>query len=132
KTECQLVTPVKTIPGVLELVGTSIRFYGTNKFKVWEVCNLQEIYRRYYLLRNSAVEIFLEDQRSIFFYFPVNEVTKALDKLLAFAPNLINCASITPEKLITKITKKWQERRISNFEYLIALNTVAGRTFNDL
>lgn len=30
------------------------------------------------------------------------------------------------------ITKKWQKGLISNFEYLMHLNTIAGRTFNDL
>ena len=30
------------------------------------------------------------------------------------------------------ITRAWQERAISNFDYLMALNTIAGRSFNDL
>ena len=30
------------------------------------------------------------------------------------------------------MTQKWQRREISNFDYLMYLNTVAGRTFNDL
>ena len=30
------------------------------------------------------------------------------------------------------MTAKWQRREISNFEYLMFLNTIAGRTYNDL
>lgn len=30
------------------------------------------------------------------------------------------------------LTKKWQEGKMSNFFYLMAINTMAGRTFNDL
>jgi hypothetical protein len=30
------------------------------------------------------------------------------------------------------LTQKWVNRDISNFEYLMRLNTIAGRTFNDL
>lgn len=30
------------------------------------------------------------------------------------------------------LTKKWQRGLISNFEYLMHLNTLAGRSFNDL
>ena len=30
------------------------------------------------------------------------------------------------------MTQKWQRREISNFEYLMFLNTIAGRTYNDL
>lgn len=38
------------------------------------------------------------------------------------------------EKLVakSKLTKRWVERQISSFEYLMALNTLAGRTYNDL
>lgn len=28
--------------------------------------------------------------------------------------------------------QRWVNREISNFEYLMRLNTIAGRTFNDL
>lgn len=30
------------------------------------------------------------------------------------------------------VTKKWKKGLISNFEYLMHLNTLAGRSFNDL
>ena len=30
------------------------------------------------------------------------------------------------------LTQRWVNREISNFEYLMALNTIAGRTYNDL
>ena len=30
------------------------------------------------------------------------------------------------------MTAKWQRREISNFDYLMFLNTIAGRTYNDL
>ena len=32
----------------------------------------------------------------------------------------------------SNVRRKWLERRISNFEYLMHLNTIAGRTYNDL
>jgi len=35
-------------------------------------------------------------------------------------------------KNVTDWTAKWQRREVSNFEYLMALNTFAGRSFNDL
>ncbi|CAF5067748.1 unnamed protein product, partial [Rotaria sp. Silwood1] len=30
------------------------------------------------------------------------------------------------------MTQRWQRREISNFEYLMYLNTIAGRTYQDL
>lgn len=41
---------------------------------------------------------------------------------------------MTPKQLFkhSDMSIKWQKREISNFDYLMFLNTVAGRTFNDL
>ena len=33
---------------------------------------------------------------------------------------------------MANMTQRWQRREISNFEYLMFLNTIAGRTYNDL
>lgn len=40
----------------------------------------------------------------------------------------------SPADLLTAsgLTNKWVNREISNFEYLMQLNTIAGRTYNDL
>jgi hypothetical protein len=41
--------------------------------------------------------------------------------------------ALMSEKLSTmSMTKKWQKGLITNFEYLMYLNTLAGRSFNDL
>jgi len=48
--------------------------------------------------------------------------------------SLVHIDTGTPQEMFKKsqLEKKWQRREISNFEYLIQLNTFAGRTFNDL
>ncbi|CAG5928630.1 unnamed protein product [Menidia menidia] len=40
----------------------------------------------------------------------------------------------TPKQLFkaSNMTQRWQRREISNFEYLMFLNTISGRTYNDL
>jgi len=35
------------------------------------------------------------------------------------------------ERLLKKLTKRWQTGEISNFQYLMHLNTLAGRSYND-
>jgi hypothetical protein len=42
--------------------------------------------------------------------------------------------TITPQDVLkeSKLTEKWITREISNFDYLMMLNTIAGRTYNDL
>jgi len=36
------------------------------------------------------------------------------------------------EAFKVELTKRWQRGRVTNFEYLMHLNTLAGRSFNDL
>ena len=40
---------------------------------------------------------------------------------------------MTPKQLFaaSNMTSKWQKREITNFEYLMFLNTCSGRTYND-
>lgn len=60
-------------------------------------------------------------------------------------PNLVYVDKLSPEEILRKsdLTKRWQARQISNFDYLVTttvlvvmsqmqLNTIAGRTYNDL
>ena len=50
-------------------------------------------------------------------------------------PNLQSYMSVrTPADLlkVTDYTQKWCNHDLSNFEYLMKLNTIAGRSFNDL
>jgi hypothetical protein len=40
----------------------------------------------------------------------------------------------SPDYLLRRhgVTQAWQRREISNYDYLMALNTIGGRSFNDL
>ncbi|KAF0979606.1 hypothetical protein FDP41_001274 [Naegleria fowleri] len=110
---------------------------------------IREIHNRRYLLKNNAVEFFLVNGKSFFFAFEDGE---SRDKILSLLtspssrfsyinltpnlnlPNLVNYEEEVNGKLIFKksITQKWVEGTISNFEYLMHLNILAGRSFNDL
>jgi hypothetical protein len=49
--------------------------------------------------------------------------------------NLFRKTSLMSPRQLFKhsdMPQKWQRREISNFDYLMFLNTVAGRTYNDL
>ena len=49
-------------------------------------------------------------------------------------PQTRRASLMSPRQLFraANMTQKWQRREISNFEYLMFLNTIAGRTYNDL
>ena len=49
--------------------------------------------------------------------------------------NLMHYGNIqNPSKMLKRsgLTEKWVNREISNFDYLMKLNTISGRTYNDL
>ena len=48
---------------------------------------------------------------------------------MLFSPKSLNPRTILKKSNLTEL---WKKRKISNFEYLMALNRIAGRTFNDI
>ncbi|XP_021366386.1 neurobeachin-like protein 1 isoform X2 [Mizuhopecten yessoensis] len=140
--ECELVTLVDVIKGRLEVTTTHVYFFdcssnkeeGGEDFK-WAVSKLREIHFRRYNLRRSALELFLVDQTNYFLNFQPKVRNKVYSRILSLRPpNLIYFGSRSPAELLKSsgLTQKWVQREISNFDYLIQLNTIAGRTYNDL
>lgn len=84
-------------------------------------------------MSDVITEIFTSDQRSYLLNFPKNVRTKVLQVLSKLCARVEGHA-LSPSELLKKsgLTQKWQRREISNFEYLMHLNTLAGRTYNDL
>ncbi|XP_053514799.1 neurobeachin-like protein 1 isoform X2 [Artibeus jamaicensis] len=139
--DCELVTIIDIIPGRLEITTQHIYFYDGSiekedgvgfDFK-WPHSQVQEIHLRRYNLRRSALEIFHVDQSNYFLNFKKEVRNKVYSRLLSFhSPNSYGTRS--PQELFkaSGLTQKWVNREISNFDYLIQINTMAGRTYNDL
>ncbi|XP_063788663.1 neurobeachin-like protein 1 isoform X2 [Pseudophryne corroboree] len=139
--DCELITVMDVIPGRLEVTTQHIYFYdgSTEKeegvgydFK-WLLSQVREIHLRRYNLRRSALEIFLIDQTNYFLNFKKEVRNKVYSRILSLRlPNLYGTRS--PQELLkaSGLTQKWVNRELSNFDYLIQLNTIAGRTYNDL
>ncbi|KAJ3447163.1 beige/beach-related [Anaeramoeba flamelloides] len=101
----------------------------------WSLDELFQIHKRRYLLRPSAIEFFLIDKTNFFINFEKKKRNKVYNKIISLKPkNLIKINSNNPKGWIKKsgYTKMWQRRQISNFEYLMKLNTIAGRSYNDI
>ncbi|CAB1327256.1 unnamed protein product [Coregonus sp. 'balchen'] len=77
----------------------------------WLFTEIRAVFSRRYLLQNTALEIFMANRTAVM------RISQASPKQLYKASNM---------------TQRWQRREISNFEYLIFLNTISGRTYNDL
>jgi hypothetical protein len=108
----------------------------TQSDKRWYLDRLLEVYGRRYLSQNCGIELFFADSTEVFLAFPShNELTRFF-KLLRnqTTPLLITSKSLNPRYIYknTNYTELWKRRLISNFEYLMKLNIISGRSYNDI
>lgn len=144
--DCELITIVAVIQGRLEVTTQHVYFYdGSSEKEETEegigydfkrpLSQLREVHLRRYNLRRSALEFFFIDQANYFVNFKKQARNKVYSCILGLRPpNQIYFGSRSPQELLkaSGLTQKWVYREISNFEYLMQLNTIAGRTYNDL
>ncbi|KAF2673022.1 beige/BEACH domain-containing protein [Microthyrium microscopicum] len=128
----------------------------------WRWSDVMLVSKRRFLLRDVALEVFFTDGRSYLLTAISAELRNNLHtSLVARSPLLNNpAASLHPEDqwrieslrnmedvpqsfgskfasvfnsaASNPATRKWMRGEISNFAYLMQVNTMAGRTFNDL
>ncbi|XP_055544656.1 neurobeachin-like protein 1 isoform X1 [Wyeomyia smithii] len=141
--ECELITLMTRVKGRLDLTTNHIVFSEIgvirddghrHDFK-FSISQLRELHLRKFNLRRSALEMFLVDQTSYFLNFTTKTRNKIFTKILSLQPpNILYGSGRSPAELLRSsgLTQKWINREVSNFEYLMHLNTIAGRSYNDL
>ncbi|XP_075518514.1 BEACH domain-containing protein C2-like [Primulina tabacum] len=153
-----MIRPLKVLTGTFQITSRRINFLvdhmdngavddslnckGLNevqeKDRSWLISSLHQIYSRRYLLRRSALELFMVDQSNYFFDFGSTEGRRNAYRAIVQArpPHLNNIylATQRPEQLLkrTQLMERWARWELSNFEYLMQLNTLAGRSYNDI
>ena len=108
--------------------------------RAWKVKALREVLPRRYLLRRVALELFFWGAGAYFFTFADRESRRRVhQRLVSLRPPALSAAShnvhFVRDALETRhqqLLDDWQCWRISNFDYLMRLNTLAGRSYNDL
>ncbi|CAG0920538.1 unnamed protein product [Notodromas monacha] len=142
--DCFLVELMSTVRGKLDVNSSHMHFCDLSPFiedvgrkDFWIPMNrLREIHLRRYNLRRSAVEFFLTDHSSHLINFPSTKSRNRVFRTLLGVrpPNLLSRSGRPPAHILKSsgLTQKWVNRQISNFQYLMHLNTIAGRTYNDL
>lgn len=107
-----------------------------------QLADIRAIFSRHYLLQPNGLEIFLAQRSSVMFAFADFDIVKRMVKYLppvgvgikyGIAQN--RRASLMSARQLfaaSNMTQRWQRREIGNFQYLMFLNTIAGRTYQDL
>jgi hypothetical protein len=102
----------------------------------WYLDRIVEAYGRRYLLQNCAIELFFIDSPELFLAFKSLAVLQRFFRCLRnqFIPLLTTPRSLNPRYAFENSpwTELWRRRSITNFEYLMRLNVMAGRSFNDI
>ncbi|CAD8191676.1 unnamed protein product [Paramecium pentaurelia] len=87
------------------------------------------IYPRRFLLMEIAIEIFINRQNYFFNLFTNQEQQELLQK---FKKKQVQVIDPIEEFKKMNYQQKWVEGKLSNFQYLMLVNTFSGRTYNDL
>ncbi|XP_067260668.1 lipopolysaccharide-responsive and beige-like anchor protein isoform X4 [Chanodichthys erythropterus] len=159
-TTAQLVAPAVVVKGTLSITALELYFevdeedpsfknidpkilaYTEGLHGKWQFTEIRAIFSRRYLLQNTALEVFMANRTAIMFNFPdaatVKKVVHCLPRVGVGTnfglPQTRRISLASPKQLYkaSNMTQRWQRREISNFEYLMFLNTISGRTYNDL
>ncbi len=98
--------------------------------------SVREIHRRWFQLSDVAVEVFFSSASASVSASPPAARLFAFEKRRQrdlFIRRLVDChprLSQLPHP--DRVMEQWQDGEIANFDYLMQLNKLAGRTFNDL
>ncbi|XP_073051672.1 protein SPIRRIG isoform X2 [Primulina eburnea] len=116
-------------------------------WRMWKLDSVHELLKRDYQLRPVAIEIFSMDGCNDLLVFHKKEREEVFRNLVAMnlPRNSILDATISGStkqennegsrlfKVMAKsFSKRWQNGEISNFQYIMHLNTLAGRGYSDL
>jgi hypothetical protein len=100
------------------------------------ISRLKRMISRRYRFRYCAIEFFMTDGTSLYLNLMDEEkASKVYRKIFGLKPpSLESPFERNPRIIMTKlgITERWQKRKITNFEYLMHLNDIASRSYNDL
>ncbi|KAL5018829.1 hypothetical protein ScPMuIL_004551 [Solemya velum] len=112
--------------------------------------DIREVHKCRYLLQPIAIEVFSADGRNYLLAFPRKVRNKVYAKFQSVATAITDSAqeSVQGQKQNVKVeassglissligektvTQRWERGEINNFQYLMHLNTLAGRSYNDL
>lgn len=143
RADCEYITPTTTtrheINGVFCLTKDFIHIiFNESENRSPKKILLSEIhsifFRRSYHRPNS-MEIFTTNGRCYYIHFKQHNSFAIIKKIASLPlPHAVNVQTVDFYQYFQShcLTEKWINGEISNFEYIMHLNVMSGRTFNDL
>ncbi len=122
---------------------------GSLSARRWSYMEVRECHKCRYLLRPAGLELLFEDGTSFLLVLNPDQRDSIFQNFATMCPavrsrpllNFFVDAMSKPESsgrdasarsLLKGATLRWQNGQLSNFEYILQLNWLAGRTYNDL
>ncbi|KAL7532735.1 hypothetical protein ACHAXR_005760 [Thalassiosira sp. AJA248-18] len=105
------------------------------KSHVWSLDDMRAIARRYDGMKDRGLEIYLAKQHSILLTFETAAVRERIIRILSQQISEIKSLPLpcfTDRSFVESALELWQAGELDNFEYLLCLNSAAGRSFHDL
>ncbi|XP_064489587.1 lysosomal-trafficking regulator-like [Ornithodoros turicata] len=96
---------------------------------IWNFEDIKQVFLRRYQLQDSALEVFLRTGVTALLAF---DTTAERNEMCTRLKGCVPPIQVSLSESLESATQSWQERHLTNFEYLTLLNKLAGRSFNDL
>ncbi|EAY22641.1 Beige/BEACH domain containing protein [Trichomonas vaginalis G3] len=132
--DCILVTCAHTTLASFNYNNTEFCIQRTGKgIHILPFKEVESIFWRTVFHKRTAIEIFMKNGESYFVNFPeINSINILKDLKNKIPTALVQTTDFPAFFASSGLTQKWINREISNFEYLLAINKYAGRSFNHL
>uniref|UniRef100_T1JHX1 WD repeat-containing protein 55 homolog n=1 Tax=Strigamia maritima TaxID=126957 RepID=T1JHX1_STRMM len=129
------ISPLVTNPGLIVLTSLRLYFQPFNNAEAFPVLKIKlekitRIVKRRFLLRHVGIELFCSEDNIVpYLFFSLNsrEERDSFHNALLAHPKMALQDAEQENMLL-----RWQNRKISNYDYLLYLNSLADRSFNDL
>ncbi|XXQ39809.1 BEACH domain-containing protein [Plasmodiophora brassicae] len=134
---CNVITPLQQSLSVMMLTDSRLyvqpivqdagRTGGSCCVTSHPISKVTEVFRRRYAMRHIGLEVFIGDPQgaSVFLAFDDTSVRDSIYEMIAAHAN------IPGQKSARELADEWSSGVLSNFDYILALNRLSGRSFND-
>lgn len=135
---CCELAPLQAQPGCSIVTDRHVYFQPASSVtsgvaepaKAFAIRDVVATARRYHGLRDCAVELYLSSGASVLLAYETKRERERVLSLLPRPQDGVPCH--TDPSFIIAAQEGWKAGKISNFDYILALNSAAGRTFHDL